>query len=120
MHSVHLPFQCSKVYRLHINYNMTKKETRIILLILNFKLGTVNNRKDYLQTWGEFFFFIIYFFDKTRNTGFCSKHLLCLQKFCMNSLNTTDQMNYPAWIIYMNRFFFELQMHSLKKDFYQK
>jgi hypothetical protein len=55
MHSAHLPFQCSKVYRLHINYNMTKKETRIILLILNFKLGTVNNRKDYLQTWGYIF-----------------------------------------------------------------
>jgi hypothetical protein len=25
MHSVHLSFQCSKVYRLHINYHMTKK-----------------------------------------------------------------------------------------------
>jgi hypothetical protein len=25
-------------------------------------LGTVYNRKDYLQTWREFFFFIIYFF----------------------------------------------------------
>jgi hypothetical protein len=24
MHSVHLPFQCSKVYRLHSNYHMTK------------------------------------------------------------------------------------------------
>ena len=119
MHSVHLPFQYSKVYHLHINYHMTNK-IRIILLILDFKLGTVDNRKDYLQTWGEFFFFIIYFFDKNRNTGFSSKHLLCLQNFCMNSLNTTDQINYPAWIIYMNRFFFELQMHSLKKDFYQK
>jgi hypothetical protein len=50
------------VYRLHINYHMTKK-IRIILLILDFKLGTVDNRKDYLQTWGEFFFCIIY--DKT-------------------------------------------------------
>jgi hypothetical protein len=49
MHSVHLPFQCSKVYRLHINYHMTKK-IRIILLILDFKLGTVDNRRDYLQT----------------------------------------------------------------------
>jgi hypothetical protein len=25
-------------------------------------------------------------------------------------------MNCPAWIIYMNRVFFELQMHSLLKD----
>jgi len=25
MHSVHLPFQCSKVYRLHINYHMTPR-----------------------------------------------------------------------------------------------
>ena len=34
---------------------------------------------------------------------------------------TTDKMNYPAWTIYMNRLvFFELQMHSHKKDFYQK
>jgi hypothetical protein len=69
MHSVHLPFQCSKVYRLHINYHMTKKKIRIILLILDFKLGTVDNQKDYLQTWENssfslllllllFFFFI--------------------------------------------------------------
>jgi hypothetical protein len=35
---------------------MTKK-LRIHLLILDFKLGTIDNRKDYLQTWGEFFFF---------------------------------------------------------------
>jgi hypothetical protein len=77
IHSVHLPFQCI-VY-------MTKK-IRIILLILDFKLGTIDNRKDYLQTWGEFFFFIIIFFlDKNRNTGFSSRHLLRLQKFCMNS-----------------------------------
>ena len=80
MHSVHLPFQCSKVY-------MTKN-IRIILLILDFKLGTIDNRKDYSQTWGEFFFFIIIiylFLDKNRNTGFSSRHLLRLQKFCMNS-----------------------------------
>jgi transcription initiation factor IIF auxiliary subunit len=40
-----------------------------------------------LQTWGEFFFFIIiiFFVDKNRNTGFSSRHLLRLQKFCMNS-----------------------------------
>ena len=40
---------------------MTKK-IRIILLILDFKFGTIDNRKDYLQTWGEFFFFIIIIF----------------------------------------------------------
>ena len=37
------------------------KKIKIILLILDFKLGMVDNRKDYLQTWGEFFFFIIIF-----------------------------------------------------------
>jgi hypothetical protein len=43
-------------------------------------------RKDYLQTWGEFFFSLLFFFvDKNRNTGFSSRHLLRLQKFCMNS-----------------------------------
>ena len=57
MHSVHLPFQCWKC----IVY-MTKKKIRIILWILDFKLGTVNNRKDYLQIWTEFFFVIINFF----------------------------------------------------------
>ena len=45
------------------------KNIRIILLILDFKLGTIDNWKDYLQTWGEFFFFIIiiiiFFFIKT-------------------------------------------------------
>jgi hypothetical protein len=35
------------------------KKFRINLLILDFKLGTIDNQKDYLQTWGEFFFFII-------------------------------------------------------------
>jgi hypothetical protein len=37
------------------------KKIRIILLILDLKLGTIDNRKDYsdVQTWGEFFFFII-------------------------------------------------------------
>jgi hypothetical protein len=66
------------------------KKIRIILLILDLKLGTIDNRKDYsdVQTWGEFFFFIIIiylFLDKNRNTGFSSRHLLRLQKFCMNS-----------------------------------
>ena len=82
MHSVHLPFNAAKC----IVY-MTKK-IRIILLILDFKLGMINNRKDYLQTWGEVFFFIIiifFFFYKNRNMGFSSRHLLRLQQFCMNT-----------------------------------
>ena len=84
MHSV--PFQCNKVYRLHINYHMTKK-IRIILLILDFKLGTVDNQKDFLQTWenSSFSLFLFINFYKNRNTGFSSRHLLRLQKFCMNS-----------------------------------
>ena len=47
---------------------MTKK-IRIILLILDFKLGTIDNWKDYLQTWGEFFFFIIIIICFLINTG---------------------------------------------------
>ena len=39
---------------LTLAYYMTKKN-RIILLILDFKLGTVDNRKDYLQTRGYIF-----------------------------------------------------------------
>jgi hypothetical protein len=39
---------------------MTNK-IRIILIILDFKLGTIDNRKDYLETWGEFFFFHFFF-----------------------------------------------------------
>ena len=65
------------------------KNIRIILIILDFKLGTIDNRKDYLQTWEEFFLFIIIiifiFLDKNRKTGFFSRHLLRLQKLCMNS-----------------------------------
>jgi hypothetical protein len=64
------------------------KQIRIILLILDFKLGTIDNREDYLQTWGEFFFFVIIIIislDKNRNMGFSSRHLLRLQKFCINS-----------------------------------
>jgi hypothetical protein len=79
-------------------------QIRIILLILDFKLKTIDNRKDYLQTWGEFFFFIIflYFFgDKNRNTGFSSRHLLRLQKFCMNSRFRTG-----IWWIQWYRFHF--------------
>jgi hypothetical protein len=32
------------------------------------------------KPWGEFFFFIIHFFDKNRNTGFSSKTSTPLKK----------------------------------------
>jgi hypothetical protein len=56
-----------KVYCLHINLiPYDKKKFRIILLILDFKLGTVDNQKDYLQTWeNSFSLFIFIFFIKT-------------------------------------------------------
>ena len=47
---------------------MTKK-LRIILIILDFKLEAINNRKDYLQTWVEFFFFH-FFLIKTGKRDF--------------------------------------------------
>ena len=45
---------------------MTKKSGQFSL-ILDFKLGRIDNRKDYmyLQTWGEFFF-SFFFLDKNR------------------------------------------------------
>ena len=45
------------------------KKFRINLLILDFKLGTIDNQKDYLQTWGEFFFFSFYYFFLLIKTG---------------------------------------------------
>ena len=67
MHSVHLPFQSNKVYRLHMiltrNYVPYNQQIRIILLNLDFKIG--NGRQSerlYLTTWGEFFFSFTYFF----------------------------------------------------------
>jgi hypothetical protein len=81
----HIFFEWNKCLWAKCIVYMTKK-IRIILSILDFKLGTIDNRKDYLQTWGEFFFFIFsFFFDKYRNTGFSSRHLLRLQKFSTNS-----------------------------------
>jgi hypothetical protein len=49
----------------YISTTICPKTIRIFFLILDFKQGTVDNWKDYLQTWGEFFFFIIFFFVKT-------------------------------------------------------
>jgi hypothetical protein len=36
-------------------------------------------------------------------------------KYFAETQVTTDKMIYSAWIIYMTRFFFKLQIHSLKK-----
>ena len=87
MHSVHLPFQCSKVYRLHINYHMTNKKNQDNSFNFRFQIGNGRQSKRILANLGEFFFFIInfFFFHKNRNMGFSSRHLLRLQKFCMNS-----------------------------------
>ena len=80
MHSVHLPFQCSKVYRLH------DQKIQDNSFNFRFQIGNDRQSKRLLANLGRIFFFIIiYFVDKNRNTGFSSRHLLCLQKFCMNS-----------------------------------
>jgi hypothetical protein len=80
MHSVHLPFQCSKVYRLHDQKIQDKS------FYFRFQIGNARQSKRLLANLGRIFFFIIIFFvDKNRNTGFSSRHLLRLQKSCMNS-----------------------------------
>ena len=80
MHSVHLPFQCSKVYRLRDQKIQDKSFN------FRFQIGNDRQSKRLLANLGRIFFFIIiYFVDKNRNTGFSSRHLLCLQKFCMTS-----------------------------------
>jgi fructosamine-3-kinase len=75
MHSVHLPFQCSKVYRLH-----DQKKNHDNSFNFRFQIGNDRQSKRLLANWGEFFFFIIFFLDKNRNKGFSSRHLLRLQK----------------------------------------
>ena len=63
MHSVHLPFQCSKVYRLHINYHhMTNKKNQDNSFNFRFQIGNGPQSKGLLANLGEFFFFIIYLF----------------------------------------------------------
>ena len=64
---------------------MTKK-IRIILLNLDFKLGNGRQSKRLLANLWRILLFC--FFNKNRNTGFSSRHLLRLQKFCMNSRYT--------------------------------
>jgi hypothetical protein len=76
MHSVHLPFQCSK----------DQQKNQENSFNFRFQIGNGRQSKRLLANLGEFFFFIIIFFlYKNRNTGFSSRHLLRLQKFCMNS-----------------------------------
>ena len=61
------------------------KQIRIILINFRFQIGNDRQSKRLLSNLGEFFFLLIFFLDKNRNTGFSSRHLLRLQKFCMNS-----------------------------------
>ena len=77
MHSVHLPFQCSKVYRLHDQKNQDNSFN------FRFQIGNDRQSKRLLANLGRILLFHYYyfFFDKNRNTGFSSRHLLCLQKF---------------------------------------
>ena len=81
MHSVHLRFQCSKVYCLHTNYHMTKTNQDNPF---NFRFQIDNDRQSKrllanLRRMLLFHFF--FFFDKNRNTGYSSRHLLHLQNF---------------------------------------
>ena len=62
---------------------MTKK-IRIILINFRFQIGNDRQSKRLLANLGRILFFS-FFFHKNRNTGFSSRHLLRLQKFCMNS-----------------------------------
>ena len=66
-----------------IVWNMTKK-IRIILINFRFQIGNDRQSKRLLANLGRILFFH-FFWDKNRNTGFSSRHLLRLQKFCMNS-----------------------------------
>jgi hypothetical protein len=82
MHSVHLPFQCGKVYRLHDQKNQDNSFN------FRFQIGNDQQSKRLLANLGIILLFHYYYFffgDKNRNTGFSSRHLLRLQKFCMNS-----------------------------------
>ena len=83
MHSVHLPFQCSKVYRLHDQKNQDNSFN------FRFQIGNDGQSKRLLVNLGRnllfHYYFILFLFDKNRNTGFSSRHLLRLQLFCMNS-----------------------------------
>jgi hypothetical protein len=63
------------------------KIIRIILLILDFKLGTIDNRKDYLQTWGEFFLNACSFTDE----NFPDFSEITQIKMYLSSINHEDE-----------------------------
>jgi hypothetical protein len=75
MHSVHLPFQRSKVY---ISTTICQKKNQDNCFNFRFQIGNGRQSKRLLANFKKFLFFIIDFFDKNRNTGFSSKHLLRL------------------------------------------
>ena len=81
--SVKIPFQCSKVYRLHDQTNQDNSFN------FRFQIGNDGQSKRLLVNLGRnllfHYYFILFLFDKNRNTGFSSGHLLRLQQFCMNS-----------------------------------
>ena len=61
MHSVHLPFQRSNVYRLHINYHMTKKN-QDNSFNFRFQIGNDRQSKRLLANLGRNLLFHYYFF----------------------------------------------------------
>ena len=66
MHSIHLPFQYSKVYRLHINYHMTKKN-QDNSFNFRFQIGNGRQSKSLLANLGRIllFHYLYIFFIKT-------------------------------------------------------
>jgi hypothetical protein len=65
MHSVHLSFQCSKVYRLHINYHMTKKN-QDNSFNFRFQIGNGRQSKRLLANLRRILLFhYLFFFIKT-------------------------------------------------------
>ena len=58
IYSVHLHFQCNKVYCLHIIW---QKIVRIILFILDFKIGNGRQSKRLLDNMGWIFLFLCFF-----------------------------------------------------------
>ena len=69
-----------------IVWNMTKK---IRIILINFRFQNGNDRQSKRlhvpKNLERILFFSFFFLDKNSNTGFSSRHLLRLQKFCMNS-----------------------------------
>jgi hypothetical protein len=63
---------------------------------VDFKLGTIDNRKDYLQTWGEFFFFH-FFLIKTGKRDFLLDIYFKLR--CVYHLSIMKTNKYPCYIL---------------------